>query len=138
MSWLAGSPLVNAISTLKAALAEDFQTLKTGVPFEFTFEEFLSMFSVINSRCFKSEDSDCVIPMMDKITFSHKYSNCRPLFTPEGFELVATEDIARNKQLVIQSSETSKSSTFSDTGEAIAVSDVMMTFAFDQDDPWIP
>lgn len=36
------------------------------------------------------------------------------------------------------SGEKSKSSTFSDTGEAIAISDVMMTFEFDKDDPWIP
>lgn len=102
------------------------------------FSGFVELFSFINSRCFKSEqtDSNCVIPLMDKISFHHSVANCRPMFTTEGFSLIATEDIARNQELVIMSGERSKSSTFSDTGETMALSDVMMTFAFDHDDPF--
>jgi len=103
MQWLAGSPLTTAIATLKTALAEDFDKVKSAIPemAQFTFEAFLEMFSVINSRCFKSEDSDCVIPLMDKITFDHQICNCQPLFSQDGFQLIATDDIKRNQQLVI-------------------------------------
>lgn len=57
----------------------------------------MEMYSVINSRCFRSEESDCLIPLMDKIQFDHQNSNCKPLFNADGFQLIAIENIKRNQ-----------------------------------------
>ena len=98
LSWIAGSPLYETIVKLRMVLREDFSKLKDAIPqmAPHAFEEFLEMFSIINSRCFKSEDSDCVIPLLNKICFDHQLSNCRPLFTKDGFQLIALEEIKRN------------------------------------------
>lgn len=87
LSWIAGSPLYETIIKLKLILQDDFAKLKQAIPdmAPQTFEGFLDLFSVINSRCFKSEDSDCIIPLLDKICFDHQVSNSRPLFTKDGF-----------------------------------------------------
>ncbi len=76
LNWIAGSPIHDTIAKLRVVLQEDFSKLKA-IPkmAQHTFEEFLEMFSVINSRCFKSEDSDCFIPLLDKICFDHQVSN---------------------------------------------------------------
>jgi hypothetical protein len=76
LNWIAGSPIHDTITKLRVVLQEDFSKLKA-IPemAQHTFEEFLEMFSVINSRCFKSEDSDCFIPLLDKICFDHQVSN---------------------------------------------------------------
>jgi hypothetical protein len=97
LDWIAGSPIHDTIVKLRVTLQEDFSKLKA-IPemAPHTFEGFLEMFSVINSRCFKSEDSDCFIPLLDKICFDHQVSNSRPIFNKDGFQLVAIEDIKRN------------------------------------------
>lgn len=69
LSWIQGSPLHAAILTMRDGLQKDFELLTKEISevSQLEFRTFLDLFSVINSRCFKSEDSDCLIPLMDKI-----------------------------------------------------------------------